>query len=122
MRTTEQKPLGRRPNQAVTVTIAAPPTSGPEYLNWRDGVGCTLRAACIEGLPGPVAIAIRAGIPERPRDLEGISGPLLGTLAAFGVIESEAKAVRIVSEWNAQVERGRVVVEVRQCSSPESFA
>jgi Holliday junction resolvase RusA-like endonuclease len=90
-----------------------------EYRTWREGAGWTIRAARIAKIPGLVAITIRAALPERTRDLDDIAKPLLDALTAFGVIDEDSKAVRIVSEWAADIEKGSVAIEVRQFSAPE---
>lgn len=112
--------FGRRPHRVVEITIATPPANGPEYLNWRDGAGWTIRAANLGLVSGFVSVTIRAGMSERARELDSITSPLLDALAAFGVIESATKATRVVAEWSAEIQRGSVAVEVRQIAGPES--
>ncbi len=110
---------GRPPHRVEEIALAVPPLAGNKYLAWQDSVRLMIGAAGIERVPGPVAVLIQAALPEKPRDLETITGPLLEALAAGGIIESEDRAVRIVSEWSAEIPRGTAAVEVRQVVTPE---
>ena len=111
---------GRPPRRVVGLTLATPPLAGPEYICWRDGAGWTIRAASLGTVPGFVAVTIRAGMTDKPRELESITAPLLDALTAFGVIESAPKVIRVVAEWCTEIQRGSVDVEVREFASPES--
>jgi Holliday junction resolvase RusA-like endonuclease len=90
-----------------------------EYRDWRDIAGWTIKAASLEGVPSPVCVTIRAAVPDRICGLDNILKPLLDALTVFGVIEDDSKAVRIVTEWSAEVENGTVLVGVRQFSAPD---
>ena len=130
----ERSGPGRHPHQRVSLALAMPPSTNSlwanapgkgrvrtaEYRRWREDAGWMIKAARLPKITGRVAISIRAGLPARRRDLDNLTKPLLDALTSFGVIEDDGLAHRITSEWSAGVESGRVNVEIRQFSGPET--
>jgi Holliday junction resolvase RusA-like endonuclease len=131
---TDLKHHGRAPHRRELLTTATPPSVNSAWVNvagkgrarsakycaWLRETGWTIRAARIPKITGHVAIRIRAGVPDRRRDLDNIVKPLLDALTTFGVIEDDRFAHRIAAEWSAGVETGRVEIEIRQFSPPET--
>jgi crossover junction endodeoxyribonuclease RusA len=116
------------------VTLTTPPSLNHAWVNvrgkgrvrsgsyraWLNEAGWTIRAARIPKITGHVAVRIRAGVPSRRRDLDNIVKPLLDALTRFSVIQDDQFAHRITAEWSAGVETGRVEIEIRQFSPPET--
>jgi Holliday junction resolvase RusA-like endonuclease len=131
---TDLKHHGRAPHRRETLTTATPPSVNHAWVNvagkgrmrsakynvWLRETGWTIRAARILKITGHVAIRIRAGVPDRRRDLDNIVKPLLDALTTFGVIEDDAFCHRLAAEWSLGVKAGLVEIEIRQFSPPET--
>lgn len=126
---------GRPRHTIASITLAMPPSvnnafvnvagkgrvRSPEYRKWRESAGWAIKAARLGKVPGLFAVTIRAGKPDnRVRDLDNLTKATLDALQAFGVVENDSNATRILCEWSAQVAPGSVAIEVRQFSSPET--
>ncbi|MCC7253180.1 RusA family crossover junction endodeoxyribonuclease [Hyphomicrobium sp.] len=82
------------------------------YRAWVDEAGWELLGQHPRAIPGPVAITIRAGRPQRRRDLDNVLKPLLDLLVATHVIQDDSFVVALSAAWDDAIASGRCTVTV----------
>jgi Holliday junction resolvase RusA-like endonuclease len=84
----------------------------PAYTSWLETAGWELKAQRPAPLPAgsALAITIRAGKPDRARDLDNLVKGLLDLLEAHGVIENDGAVHDLRICWDAHVPPGRARV------------
>jgi Holliday junction resolvase RusA-like endonuclease len=61
-------------------------------------------------------------MPTRARDLDNLLKPILDALVSFSLIEDDARVVRIVAGWAADLAKDTVEIRISQAASPETCA
>jgi crossover junction endodeoxyribonuclease RusA len=89
------------------------------YRAWLEEAGWTLKEQHVKALPGAIGLAVLAGLPKRPRDLDNLLKATCDLLQANGIIESDALVCELHAKWDRTIPIGRVRVEVRQVAPPE---
>jgi Holliday junction resolvase RusA-like endonuclease len=91
----------------------------PEYEHWRHDAGWELKAQKPRAIMGWCALEIRAGIPERRRDVDNICKACGDILTEHGIIEDDAYVASLLARWDRTVPSGRIHLEVRSSIAPE---
>jgi Holliday junction resolvase RusA-like endonuclease len=87
------------------------------YKQWQRDAGWELALQGPRPIPGPVAISVAAGRPDRRRrDLDNIATKaVLDLLVAHQVISDDSMVAKISATWASCIEPGRLQVEVASC-------
>ena len=89
-----------------------------EYQAWLREAGWELKQQRPISIPSPVALTLKAGLPDRPRDIDNIAKAALDLLQAHGVIENDVAVVDLHLRWDRVVPKGRVHIELWRTIAP----
>jgi hypothetical protein len=77
-----------------------------------------LKEQCVTRIRGPVGLTMLAGLPKRPRDLDGCLKAACDLLEANGIIENDRLIAELFVRWDKTVPSGLVRLEIRQVLAP----
>ena len=89
-----------------------------EYVAWIEAAGWELKTQKPINIPSPVAVRLKGGLPEKPRDLDNVAKAALDLLQAHGVIENDVAVVDLRMRWDRTVPTGRVQIELWRTIPP----
>jgi Holliday junction resolvase RusA-like endonuclease len=129
-RTSRRKP--KSPPETTTVDVTIPPSvnrlwryskagrvyRSPAYEDWISEAGWELRTQRPKPVSSPVRIVLRAGLPDRPRDLDNVGKAALDLLQAHGLIRNDLDVVHLTLRWDRTVPAGRLLVELSRTTAP----
>lgn len=88
------------------------------YEDWIAEAGWELRTQRAKPVSSPVRIVLRAGLPERPRDLDNVGKAALDLLQTHGLIRNDIDVVHLTMRWDRTVPAGRLLVELSRTAAP----
>jgi Holliday junction resolvase RusA-like endonuclease len=88
------------------------------YEAWIEEAGWELHTQRPKPISSPVRIVLRAGLPERPRDLDNIGKATLDLLQTHGLIRNDLDVVHLTMRWDRTVPAGRLMVELSRTTAP----
>ncbi len=91
-----------------------------EYMAWLEAAGWELKTQRPMAIPSPVAIRLKAGLPDKPRDLDNIAKAALDLLQAHGVVADDVAVVDLRMLWDKTVPKGRVHITAWRTLAPAS--
>lgn len=89
-----------------------------EYMAWIKQAGWELRLQKPTPIPSPVAIRLKAGLPDKPRDLDNLAKAALDLLQAHGVVADDVSVVDLRMLWDKTVPKGRVHITAWRTLAP----
>lgn len=108
--------------QRCELNLPTPPRvdgeRGKIFEAWFESAGQQLINQRPIAITGPVALRVRAGLPEQPRGLDHIAKALCDLLATHGMIEDDTAVMDWRLSWDRAVEPGRCSVELWRTSPP----
>jgi Holliday junction resolvase RusA-like endonuclease len=90
----------------------------PIYTDWIEHAGWELQSQRPTPVSSPVRVLVRLGKPDRKRDADGYLKALLDLLESHGVIENDVEVANLHVIRDADVQMGRVTVELSQEKRP----
>lgn len=132
--TTDPPRATRRKAKAepTTVNVAIPPSvnrlwkynkrgnvyRSAAYEDWITEAGWELRTQRPKPVSSPVRIVLRAGLPDRPRDLDNVAKAAIDLLQTHGLIRNDLDVVHLTMRWDRTVPPGRLLVELSRTTAP----
>jgi Holliday junction resolvase RusA-like endonuclease len=122
----------KAPPEAVTLDVAIPPSvnrlwrynkrgnvyRSAAYEDWIAEAGWELRTQRPKPVSSPVRVVLRAGLPDRPRDLDNVGKATLDLLQTHGLIRNDLDVVHLTMRWDRTVPAGRLMVELSRTTAP----
>jgi Holliday junction resolvase RusA-like endonuclease len=129
-RTTRRR--AKPPPETTTLDVTIPPSvnrlwrhdragrvfRSAAYEDWIAEAGWELRTQRPKPVSSPVRIVLRAGLPDRPRDLDNIGKATLDLLQTHGLIRNDLDVVHLTMQWDRTVPSGRLMVELSRTTAP----
>lgn len=123
---------GRRPFVSTPCELPIPPSVNALWFNapgrgrvrtdsykaWLSEAGWRLREQKVTRIRRPVGLTMLAGLPKRPRDLDGCLKAACDLLEANGIIENDRLIAELFVRWDKTVPSGLVRLEIRQVVAP----
>ena len=123
---------GRRPFVSTQCELPIPPSVNALWFNvagrgrfrtdsykaWLAEAGWMLKEQRVTRIRGPVGLTMLAGLPKRPRDLDGCLKAACDLLEANGIIENDRLIAELFVRWDKTVPSGLVRLEIRQVLAP----
>jgi crossover junction endodeoxyribonuclease RusA len=112
----------------VTIALPLPPSTNKlwrrsgkrvyldaRYVAWRRTAGWELQAQRPDRFPpgAQVAVTVKVGKAKRARDLDNLSKAICDILQAHRIVANDRDITDIRLTWDAGVEPGKVLVELR---------
>lgn len=104
--------------QRCSMILPVPPLDQLRHARWLELAGAELQAQGPVVITGPAALRVRAGLPERPRDLTVLGLALRDLLVAHGVIAGHIAVVDLDLAWDRTVPGNCCSVELWRTSAP----